>query len=74
MVYRRLGIDTTELRIICACMRVGHAVMNISFISPQDGDTPLHWAVGKGHIEVVQLLLMSHAHLNIKNIVSTEPP
>ena len=74
MVYRRLGIDTTELRIICACMRAGHAVMNISFISPQLGNTSLHLAVEKGHIEVVQLLLMSHANLNIKNNVSTVSP
>ena len=74
MVYRRLGIDTTELRIICACMRAGHAVMNISSISPQYGDTPLHPAAYRGHIEVVQLLLMSHANLNIKNNVSIESP
>ena len=48
--------------------------MNISFISPQLGNTSLHLAVEKGHIEVVQLLLMSHADLNIKNNVSTESP
>ena len=55
-------------------MRAGHEVMNISSISPQYGDTPLHWAAYQGHIEVVQLLLMSHANLNIKNDVSTESP
>ena len=37
----------------------------------QDGNTPLHGAAGPGHIELVKLLLLSHAKLNIKDNVST---
>ena len=38
---------------------------------PQYGDTPLHLAVEKGHIEVVRQLLLSQAKQDIKNNVST---
>ena len=42
--------------------------------SPQSGNSPLHWASIKGHPEVVKLLVLSHANVNIKNNVSTESP
>ena len=38
---------------------------------PQLGNTPLHRAVEKGHIEVVKELLLSQAKLDIKSNVST---
>ena len=37
----------------------------------QSGNTPLHDAVRGGHIEVVRLLLLSQANMEIKNNVST---
>ena len=38
----------------------------------QNGHTPLHRAANQGHIELVKLLLSSHAKLNIKeNVVLT---
>ena len=37
----------------------------------QNGHTPLHRAASCGHIELVKLLLLSHAKLNIKTNVST---
>ena len=41
------------------------------FISSQLGNTPLHRAVENRHIEVVKLLLLSQANMEIKNNVST---
>ena len=43
----------------------------MSISSPQRGNTPLHWAVISGQIEVVRLLLLSQANMEIKNNVST---
>ena len=43
----------------------------MSISSPQLGYTPLHWAVNSGEIEVVRLLLLSQANMEIKNNVST---
>jgi ankyrin repeat protein len=46
----------------------------LSYFSPQSGDTALHDASNKGHPEVVQILVQSHADVNVKNRVSTESP
>ena len=43
----------------------------MSISSPQFGYTSLHRAVSSGHIEVVRLLLLSQANMEIKNNVST---
>ena len=43
---------------------------NITFFS-QLGNTPLHWAIKNGRTEVVRLLLLSQANMEIKNNVST---
>ena len=40
-------------------------------ILSQSGQAPLHHAAGRGHIELVKLLLLSHAKLNTKTNVST---
>ena len=54
-------------------------IVTIAFIllmsvSPQYGNTALHWASKEGHPEVVKLLVQSHANMNIKSNVSTELP
>ena len=41
-------------------------------LSPQYGRTALYDAFTNGHLEVVKLLLQSHADVNIKKNVSTE--
>ena len=48
----------------------------IAFIlfSSQYRDTALHDASENGHLEVVKLLLQSHANVNVKGTVSTESP
>ena len=55
--------------------RVNDTVISvtIAFIlfSLQSGDTALHEASRYGHLEVVKLLLQSHADVNVKNNVST---
>ena len=38
----------------------------------QNGQTPLHQAAYGGHVELVKLLLLSHANVNTKNIVSAK--
>ena len=45
--------------------------MVVCIIYQQLGNTPLHDAVYDGHIEVVRLLLLSQANMEIKNNVST---
>ena len=45
-----------------------------SYSSQQGGETALHRASDKGHPEVVELLMQSHADVNVKNKVSTESP
>jgi ankyrin repeat protein len=37
------------------------------------GDTPLHWAVGKGHADVAELLLAYHADVNRKGVYGYTP-
>ena len=39
----------------------------------QDGFTPLHCAAGKGHLEVVQLLLRHRADKELKNQWGKKP-
>ena len=39
-------------------------------MSLQDGDTPLHKASGKGHKDIVEVLLKAGADHSIKNSVS----
>ena len=39
----------------------------------QDGFTPLHCAAGKGHLEVVQLLLRHRADKELKNNSGHKP-
>ena len=46
----------------------------LSCFSPQDGGTALHKASWNGHLEVVKLLVQSHANVNVKDKVSTESP
>ena len=49
-------------------------LLSYCFPHTQDGDTALHYASINGHLEVVKLLLQSHADVNIKGRVSTESP
>jgi ankyrin repeat protein len=46
----------------------------LSYFSPQSGNTALHLASKQGCPEVVELLVQSHADVNIKDNVSTESP
>jgi hypothetical protein len=46
----------------------------LSYFYPQTGKTALHDASSNGHPEVIQILVQSHANVNIKNNVSTESP
>jgi ankyrin repeat protein len=56
-------------------MNVIHvSVANAFILSPQRGNTALHYASEKGHPEVIQILVQSHADVNVKNNVSTESP
>ena len=41
------------------------------FTSSQKGRSPLHYASGNGHVEVVGKLLAANAHINLKDEVST---
>ena len=50
-----------------------HVLLLLCF-SPQNGNTALHYESKNGHPEVVELLLQSHANVNVKNSVSTESP
>ena len=43
-------------------------------LSPQSGDTAIHYASEEGHPAVVMLLVQSHADVNINGYVSTESP
>ena len=39
----------------------------------QDGSTPLHAAIKKGHLEVVRLLIDKNANINQTLVVSARP-
>ena len=42
-----------------------------AFTSSQNGESPLHYASGNGHVEVVGKLVAANAHINFKDEVST---
>ena len=42
-----------------------------AFTSSQNGRSPLHYASGNGHVEVVEKLIAANAHINLKDEVST---
>jgi cytohesin len=46
---------------------------DLVFSRDDSGDTPLHWAVSKGHKEVAELLLANKADVNAKNNVGETP-
>ena len=49
------------------------AFILLKSVSPQYDSTALHYASLKGHPEAVKLLVQSHANMNVKDNVSTEP-
>ena len=63
------GADVDYQDSVCNNITIVFIVFKMVF--SQNGATPLHGAAGLGHIELVKLLLLSHAKLNIKDNVST---
>ena len=63
------GADVDYQNSVCNNIIIVFIVFKMVF--SQNGGTPLHHTAGHGHIELVKLLLLSHAKLNIKDNVST---
>ena len=64
------GADVDYQNSVCNNIIIVFIVFKMVF--SQNGVTPLHQAALHGHIELVELLLLSHAKLNIKdNVVLT---
>ena len=63
------GADVDHQNSVCNNIIIVFIVFKM--VLSQNGHTPLHHAAYHGHIELVKLLLLSHAKLNIKDNVST---
>ena len=63
------GADIDYQNSVCNNIIIVFIVFKMVF--SQNGQAPFHHAAGPGHIELVKLLLLSHAKLNIKDNVST---
>ena len=63
------GADVDHQNSVCNNIIIVFIVFKM--VLSQIGQAPLHHAAGRGHIELVKLLLLSHAKLNIKDNVST---
>jgi hypothetical protein len=56
----RKGLTTSVRRLL--------SIRNITVnVKDVNGETPLHWAAWKGHIEIARLLLQNGAEVNVKN-------
>ena len=64
------GADVDYQKSVCNNIIIVFIVFKM--VLSQNGWTPLHAAADRGHIELVKLLLSSHAKLNTKTNVSTK--
>ena len=67
-------VPTSIIKMLYVIIVTIIAFILLKSISPQYDSTALHYASLKGHPEAVKLLVQSHANMNVKDNVSTEPP
>ena len=63
------GADVDYQNSVCNNIIIVFIVFKM--VLSQNGVTPLHRAAGNGNVELVKLLLLSHAKVNTKDSVST---